>query len=70
MVALPRKITFWTIRAGYVQDELLIRNKVAPEPVITNSYLPKFRARLSFWQEANMVQVLLCTWYAEILKPY
>ena len=44
-VALARKITFWTVRAGYVQDEFLIRNKIAPGPAITNSYLPKFRAR-------------------------
>ena len=31
---------------------------------------PCCRARLSFWQEANMVQVLRCTSYAGVLKPY
>ena len=58
------KITFWTVRAGYVQGEFsTLKQDMRPIG-------PKFRDRLSFWQEANIVQVLRCTSYAGVLKPY
>ena len=58
------KITFWTVRAGYVQGEFsTLEQDMRP-------IWPKFRDRLSFWLEANIVQVLRCTSYAEVLKLY
>ena len=37
---------------------------------VASSTSSRFRARLLFWQGTDMGQVLRCTLYAEVLKPY
>ena len=64
------KITFQAVYRHTPGKDFPLPSRYATGPAVINSYLSKFRARLSLWQEANMVQVLCCTWYAEVLNPY